>query len=165
MPTLLNALQPILMSCLLLLTGTIAVAQTQGQDRNEGEWWTLQLAAETFRIERVAEPENRRQGLMGRTLARDEGMLFDFPAGTVPAIWMRNMHISLDLIYVDDRGQIANIFADVPPCRNMPCDIYRAEKPLRFVLELPDGTAARLGLTVGQQLQMDEFIAVPVPAS
>ncbi|HSP31195.1 MAG TPA: DUF192 domain-containing protein, partial [Halomonas sp.] len=92
------------------------------------------------------------------------GMLFDFPSGTVPAIWMRNMNISLDLVYIDELGQIANIFASVPPCRSMPCDIYRAERPLRFVLELPAGTAERLDLALGQQLPMDELRALPVPS-
>lgn len=150
-----------LTGCILLILACSVVAEPAA----EGEWWTMQLADETFRIERVADPESRRQGLMGRRLAPDEGMLFDFPPGTVPAIWMRNMQISLDLVYIDERGQITHIFAAVPPCRNIPCDIYQADRPLRFVLELPEGTAARLGLTVGRQLPMDELRALPVPSA
>lgn len=144
------------------LLGNTAVAQ-QPQTVAD-EWWELDLAEETFRLQRVADPESRRQGLMGRELAADEGMLFDFPAGTVPAIWMRNMRISLDLVYVDDKGVIANIFPAVPACRSMPCEIYRADRALRFVLELPAGTASRLGLSEGQKLVMDELIALPTPS-
>ena len=149
-----------LTGCILLILACSVAAESAA----EGEWWSMQLADETFHIERVADPESRRQGLMGRRLAPDEGMLFDFPAGTVPSIWMRNMQISLDLVYIDELGQISHIFSAVPPCWTMPCDIYQADRPLRFVLELPEGTAARLGLTVGQQLPMDELLALPVPS-
>lgn len=149
----------------LLVVGVLGnVAFAQQPETLSDEWWELDLAEETFRLQRVADPESRRLGLMGRELAADEGMLFDFPAGTVPAIWMRNMRISLDLVYVDDHGVIANIFPAVPPCRSMPCEIYRAERELRFVLELPTGTASRLGLNEGQRLAMDELIALPVPS-
>lgn len=129
----------------------------------EGQWWNVRLGQETFRLQRVADPESRRQGLMGRALSADEGMLFDFPAGTVPAIWMRNMRISLDLLYVDDQGRIADIFAEVPPCRSMPCTIYRADRALRFVLELPAGTVDRLQLAEGQALHLEALLALPVP--
>ncbi|MFO7705161.1 MAG: DUF192 domain-containing protein [Halopseudomonas sp.] len=144
---------------LLLILANSAMAE----DRPNAEWWSVQLAGETFRVERVADPDSRRQGLMGRELAPDEGMLFDFPAGTQPAIWMRNMRISLDLVYIDDLGQVTHIFAEVPPCPSMPCDIYRADQALRFVLELPQGSASRLGLAVGQRLPMDKLRALPVP--
>ncbi|WP_022960839.1 DUF192 domain-containing protein [Halopseudomonas pelagia] len=151
-------------AALLLATMLVTTAFAQTSTMTEGEWWDIQLAQETFRLQRVADPDSRRQGLMGRELAADEGMLFDFPAGTVPAIWMRNMRISLDLVYVDDDGHIANIFSAVPPCHSMPCAIYRADRALRFVLELPAGTAGRLRLMGGQKLQMDELLALPVPS-
>lgn len=153
-----SMMRNLMSGCLMLAALSIAPAMAE-----EG-WWELELAGQTFRLERVADPESRTQGLMGRELASDEGMLFDFPAGTVPAIWMRNMKISLDLVYADDQGQIAHIFPSVPPCRSMPCEIYRAERPLRFVLELPAGTAQRLDLRVGQALPMAELVALPVPA-
>ena len=59
---------------------------------------TLMLGSESFTFDVAADPETRRQGLMGRELADNTGMLFDFPVGTRPAIWMHNMQISLDLL-------------------------------------------------------------------
>ena len=87
-------------------------------------------------------------------LAEDEGMLFDFPPGTRPAIWMRNMVIALDLVYLDGQARITHIFANVPPCEAMPCDVYQADRALRFVLELAAGSVQRLNLEVGQQLDL-----------
>ena len=124
----------------------------------------LDLAGSLFQVEYVADPDSRREGLMGRAaLAAGTGMLFDFPEGTRPAIWMRNMLISLDLVYIDQSGKIAQIFRQVPPCITLPCEIYRAAQPIRFVLEVPAGTADTLSLAVGQMLAMDVLVRVPAP--
>ena len=124
----------------------------------------VELAGVPLEVEYVADPERRRQGLMGRTdLPSGTGMLFDFPEGTQPSIWMRNMKISLDLLYIDARGDIVQIFRDVPPCRSMPCEIYHASKPLRFVLEVPAGTATELGLLPGQQIGLGALKDRPAP--
>lgn len=54
-------------------------------------------------------------------------------------------------------------FREVPPCRAMPCEIYRADRPLRFVIEVPAGTAERLGLNEGDQLQIGTRLSTPLP--
>lgn len=145
--------------CLALLAGTAMVQAALPVQR-----MALDLAGASFDVEYVAEPDSRRQGLMGRkSLPPRTGMLFDFPEGTRPAIWMRNMVISLDLLYIDGNGEIAQIFRGVPPCRAMPCEIYHATQPLRFVLEVPAGTADSLGLAVGQVLSLGGLPAQPAP--
>lgn len=132
---------------LLLLSAALPVqAQTLIQAR---------FAGQPFQLEVVDKPESRRQGLMGRgELASGTGMLFDFPEGTAPAIWMRNMTIALDLLFVDQHGELVQIFSDVPPCIELPCAVYQAQKPLRFVIELSAGTAQRLGLQAGDRLDL-----------
>ncbi len=114
----------------------------------------LMLGNQLFSFDVAADPDSRREGLMGRELAAHTGMLFDFPAGTRPAIWMHNMQISLDLLFVSTDGRILHVFAAVPPCQQTPCSIYQATQPLRYVLELPAGTAQALDLKVGDQLDM-----------
>lgn len=147
--------------CGFVLLGLVVSSQASPP----AERMRLELAGVPFDVEYVAEPGSRRQGLMGREhLPRTTGMLFDFPEGTQPAIWMRNMLISLDLLYINAEGRVAQIFANVPPCEAMPCEVYHAQEPLRFVLEVPAGTADRLGLSVGQQLNLGELAEQPPPA-
>lgn len=123
------------------------------------------LGDEIFELEVVDDQASREKGLMGReALGENEGMIFDFPKGTRPAIWMRNMVISLDLLFLDEQGTIVQIFQRVPPCQAMPCEIYKAEQPLRFVIEVAAGTASRLGLEPGQQIDLGTRLATPVPA-
>ena len=127
-----------------------------------GSALTVRLADTDFVMEVVADPDSRRQGLMGReNLPFGTGMLFDFPDGTRPAIWMRNMQISLDLVFVAADGRIAHLFERVPPCADLPCAIYQAEAPLRWVLELPAGSVDTLGLKVGDNLDLSMLPAEP----
>ncbi|QIB50480.1 DUF192 domain-containing protein [Pseudomonas sp. OIL-1] len=122
------------------------------------------LGDERFYLDVVDDPASRRQGLMGRaSLAPHEGMLFDFPPDTTPAIWMRNMLISLDLLFVDDQSKLMKVFADVPPCEDTPCEIYRVERPVRFVIEVAAGTAARLELESGMFLDLGPLAEQPAP--
>ena len=97
-------------------------------------------------------------------LPAGSGMLFDFPSGASPAIWMRNMRISLDLRFVDGQAAIQRIFHSVPPCEELPCEIYQEQHPLRFVIELPAGTADRLGLQVGDVLDLGGRERTPAPS-
>ena len=125
---------------------------------------TTTLGGEPHLLQLVADPDSRRQGLMGRAeLNPGEGMLFDFPAGTRPAIWMRNMQLALDLLFVDDQARLVHVFPRVPPCASTPCDVYQADRPLRFVIEVPAGTAERLGLRVGDQLDLAGRESSPPP--
>lgn len=125
----------------------------------------IRLGDETFELDVVDDQQSREKGLMGReSLGENEGMIFDFPKGSRPAIWMRNMVISLDLLFLDEQGTIVQIFQRVPPCEAMPCEVYQAERPLRFVIEVAAGTANRLGLEPGQQVDLGTRLATPVPA-
>jgi uncharacterized membrane protein (UPF0127 family) len=125
----------------------------------------IRLGDETFELDVVDDQQSREKGLMGReSLGENEGMIFDFPKGSRPAIWMRNMVISLDLLFLDEQGTLVQIFHRVPPCEAMPCEVYQAERPLRFVIEVAAGTANRLGLEPGQQVDLGTRLATPVPA-
>ena len=144
-------------AALLFIPFAMGAAQAETVD--------VRLGAEGFTLEVVDDPESRRQGLMGREhLERNEGILFDFPPGTKPAIWMRNMVISLDLMFVDEQQQLVEVFADVPPCEAAPCEIYQVEQPLRFVIEVAAGTAARLGLERGMSLELGDIADRAPPA-
>lgn len=125
---------------------------------------SVEMGGKNFQLEYVADPESRRQGLMGRgSLAVDGGMLFDFPQGTQPRIWMRNMQISLDLLFVDNHGHVVDIYQQVPPCLSMPCEVYPASRPLRFVIEVPAGTVELLQLESGMQVTMPDILQRPAP--
>lgn len=148
-----------LLLCLLVLPALAAALPARALPVIEA-----QIAGQAFQLELATTPDSRRQGLMGRPeLEAGSGMLFDFPQGTRPAIWMRNMQISLDLLFVDGQARVVHVFDQVPPCTELPCDVYEADQPLRFVIEVPAGTAGQLGLQPGVQLDLDGYQLSPPP--
>jgi uncharacterized protein len=103
-----------------------------------------------FKIEVAETPAQMTQGLMFRTsLAPDAGMLFDYKEPTTATMWMRNTLIPLDMLFVDIRGRIVNVHERAVP---QSLDIITAAAPVRAVIELNGGTAARLGIAPGDRV-------------
>jgi len=113
------------------------VAVTKGGDRS-------------FSIE-VADTEAEREaGLMFRTdMADDHGMLFVFDASREVNFWMKNTPMPLDLVFVGQDGRIRAIKRGEPQSEA----IISPGAPVRFVLELKAGTAAKDGIADGDLLR------------
>ena len=103
-----------------------------------------------FKVELAETPAQMTQGLMFRTsLAPDAGMLFDYRQPTPATMWMRNTLIPLDMLFVDAQGRIVNIHERAVP---QSLDVIAAAEPVRAVIELNGGTAARLGIEPGDRV-------------
>ena len=103
-----------------------------------------------FKVEVAETPAQMEQGLMFRTsLPPDAGMLFIYKDPTIATMWMRNTLIPLDMLFVDARGRILNIHERAVP---QSLDVIAAAAPVRAVIELNGGTAARLGIKPGDQV-------------
>lgn len=99
--------------------------------------------------------DKRAQGLMYRT-AMDEnhGMLFIFPESGHWTFWMKNTMIPLDILWMDQKGTIIHIEANVPICTRVDdhCPRHYSYKQSWQVLELNAGTAEKLQLLPGSRL-------------
>lgn len=103
-----------------------------------------------FKVEVAQTPAQMEQGLMFRTsLAPDAGMLFVYDPPTVATMWMRNTLIPLDMLFVDAQGRIVNIRERAVP---QSLDVISAAAPVRAVIELNGGTAARLAIEPGDRV-------------
>jgi len=103
-----------------------------------------------FTVELAETPAEMEQGLMFRpSLAPDAGMLFDFKEPTMATMWMHNTLIPLDMLFVDRNGRIVNIAERTVPESD---EIIAAAAPVRAVIELNGGTAARLGIRPGDRV-------------
>jgi uncharacterized protein len=103
-----------------------------------------------FKVEVAETQAQMMQGLMfRRSLAPDAGMLFDYKQPTMATMWMRNTLIPLDMLFVDVQGRIVSIHQRAVPQSD---DVIAAAAPVRAVIELNGGTAARLGIEPGDQV-------------
>jgi len=95
-------------------------------------------------------PEERETGLMNRTsLNENAGMLFVFPTEQKQSFWMKNMRISLDIIFITTDKHVLDVYQSVPPCATDPCVSYPSNAPIRYVLEVNAGFSEQHGIASG----------------
>jgi uncharacterized membrane protein (UPF0127 family) len=108
-----------------------------------------------FQVELADTDASRAQGLMyRRSLAPDRGMLFDFKRVEPVSMWMQNTYVSLDMLFIRPDGTIARVAMNAEPLstRTIP-----SGEPVLAVLEVPAGTAARLGVKAGDKVEHPIF--------
>ncbi len=91
------------------------------------------------------------QGLSDRTgLAANQAMLFVFPAPDMLGFWMKDMLFSIDMVWLDAKERVVSYQSDATP-QSYPKIFFPAGLS-QYVIELPAGTVARLGLKTGDQV-------------
>jgi uncharacterized protein len=103
-----------------------------------------------FMVEVMKTDEDRAKGLMFRQfLPEDRGMLFDFLREQPVAMWMRNTYIPLDMLFIRANGVVHRVHE-----RAVPLDetTIEAGAPVRFVLEINGGIAAKHGIKAGDKV-------------
>ena len=134
----------------LLLAGpvlAVVLALAGGAGASGQATAALRLDGVPFRPEVAKTPGQRAHGLMNRTRAPKDGMLFVFPDATTGGFWMKNTLVPLTIVFFDSSGNRVRRLS-MTPCRKDPCRIYDPGRQYRFALELPASDtrpAARLG--------------------
>ena len=95
----------------------------------------LRLDGLLFRPELALTPAKRSLGLMHRTKAPADGMLFVFPTATTGGFWMKNTLVPLTIAFFDTRGKRIRRLS-MTPCRTPSCPVYDPGRSYRFALEL-----------------------------
>ena len=109
-------------------------------------------------LEVASTPMQKRIGLMQRTpLPPLRGMWFPFDQRQPLRFWMLNTLAPLDMVFIRD-GRVMAIEADVPVCPALPCRGYGPSEPSDGVVELGAGEVRRLGIRIGDQINI-----VPTP--
>ena len=115
---------------------------------------TAEIAEATIQLEVAETPQQQATGLMYRDcLADDRGMLFPFGTARIARFWMKNVPISLDMVFLNG-DRVVGIAADVPPCQVNPCPVYGPEAKVNQVIELRGGRAEELGIKIGDQIEV-----------
>jgi uncharacterized membrane protein (UPF0127 family) len=117
---------------------------------------------ETFNIWVADTPPREEQGLMFvRDLPPDEGMIFIEREPRVASMWMKNTYIELDMVFIRSDGRVAAVFPRTVPFSET---TITAGEPVKAVLEIRGGEAARRGIKVGDLVFSPALAAKPEPA-
>jgi uncharacterized membrane protein (UPF0127 family) len=129
-------------------SGPAQVSSQPDEGRPEGAV-RMKIGRETFTLEVAATDRARQIGLMHRrSMPQDRGMIFVFPRADDLGFWMKNTHIPLDIVYLDENGRVVSVK------RMKPLDETRVESdaPAKYAIELNEGAAGRAGVKVGDML-------------
>lgn len=139
----------------LFLAPVLVPAPVAGQEEatfETGEATVVTTSGErhVFAVELALTGAQMARGLMFREeLAPDAGMLFVFPQ-RVASFWMKNTLIPLDMLFIDRDGRVVRIAERTTPLSEQGVS---SRRPVVAVLELAGGTAERLGIEVGSQVE------------
>jgi uncharacterized membrane protein (UPF0127 family) len=116
---------------------------------------TLAIRAANGRLveafaEMAVTPEQRAQGLMGRTeLDADSGMLLVIePPGR--GFWMKDTLIALTIAFIDTCGEIVDLI-DMEPLSE---EVKNASRPYGFALEMEQDWFSENGIVVGDVVEL-----------
>ena len=109
---------------------------------------TIYLEGKPIRVFIADEPSEWERGLGGKKeFSEAQGMLFIFPEDGSYGIWMKDMYLSIDILWISAAGEVVYMEEGVSP--DTYPNAFRNTDPARFVLELPAGMAALYGLSQG----------------
>ncbi len=115
----------------------------------------INIGEETIELEVAKTPEQQQIGLMYRqSLDKNRGMIFIFDQLRPVKFWMKNVKISLDMIFLNN-GTVKYVLINVPPCNVDPCPTYGPENLVNQVIELRGGRAEELGIQPGDKLKLE----------
>ncbi|RKT43731.1 DUF192 domain-containing protein [Thiocapsa rosea] len=140
----------------LWLAMTLAIGDAPA---SEAQYLPISAKAEvgsaTILLEVARTPQERALGLMFRpALADDRGMLFPADPSRPIRMWMKNVPVALDLVFMYE-GQVVALAEQVPPCLKASCPSYGPfKRAVDQVLELRAGRAAELRLKVGDPIHI-----------
>ena len=139
----------------VLLGVSTAAAESVGFGKSRIEVIAEGGKRHALTVEMAVTPEQLSQGLMfRRDLPAGTGMLFDFGSPRQVSMWMKNTLIPLDMLFVDRAGMVIYVEQYAVPGSLEP---RGPSEPVLGVVEIPAGTARRLGLKPGDRVSHPMF--------
>ena len=102
----------------------------------------------------VRTPEDRERGLGGTTkLKPKQGMLFVFAEDKPWSIWMKDMLVPIDAIWLNKDKKVVHIIKNISP-DSFP-ETFEPKTDARYILEVPAGTAEANKVIIGKQASFE----------
>ena len=99
--------------------------------------------------------EERSKGLMHRkNLNINSGMYFLLNKTKQTDIWMKNVLIPLDIIFIKDR-KVMQLYTNLNPCTDNPCKKFNSIYEVDKIIELNSGVVKKYKIEVGQILNIE----------
>ena len=109
----------------------------------------VRLGSAVFNVSLATTSAERDQGLSGvRTLNSNDGLLMVFNSDDKWAIWMKDMHAPIDIVWLDSEKNVVHIVTDASPELST-TRTFTPKADARYVLEVPAGTVKNSSISIG----------------
>ncbi len=136
---------------LILITAVFKFGFEKDNSKISNNKAMITVAGHRLEVEVADEPQEQSQGLSEREeLAQDQGMLFIFPAPAKPGFWMKDMKFAIDIIWINEKGEIIGITKNISP--NTFPEVFYPPSKIKYVLEINAGWSDRNNTKVGDRI-------------
>lgn len=109
------------------------------------------INAAMYTVQLANNEAERTRGLSGvEDLGMNGGLLMQFPEDSECGIWMQDMLIPLDIVWLNQDKTVIFLKKNVSPDLGT-STVMRPKEPCRYVLELPAGSIDKAGIRSGHQ--------------
>jgi uncharacterized membrane protein (UPF0127 family) len=142
----------ILISGILLILVAIAVSFMVTHFKPTTD---LRMGSGVFNARVAADEPSRVMGLSGvKEMKPNDALIMAFPSDDYWGIWMKEMFVPLDIVWLDKNKQVIYIVKDARPELGE-SKTFRPKDPARYVIEVPAGATTQNDVTVGETVVFD----------
>ena len=139
----------------------------------------VRIGRSDYLLEVSDTPETIQRGLSGRqSIPRKTGMLFVMPVQSIQEFWMKGCETDMDILFVKEDGMIIHMERMLRERKQTSTESdelyesrlrsYSSKYPAKYAIEIPSGDITRLGLHLGEMINIPENIneqVIPISAA
>lgn len=116
----------------------------------------LQVGSGIFKADVALTESDRQKGLAGvEKINPDGALLMVFPKSDLWGIWMKDMKIPIDILWLDENKKVIFIVTNASPDLQ-DTKTFLPKTPARYVVEIPAGSTRSKAIKVGSYAIFDE---------
>ena len=130
---------------------------------------SVKMGSTHYNLEVADTPNKIIEGLSYReNIPQKTGMLFVMPKEQIHEFWMKDCLTDMDIIFLTTEGQIVNMENMIKERHKVSFEtnesyqsrlkMYSSKYPAKYAIEIPSGDISRLGLEVGQYININNEI-------
>jgi uncharacterized membrane protein (UPF0127 family) len=101
---------------------------------------TVNIGSGVYQLRLATTPDAREKGLSGTaSLNPDGGLLMAFPSSDTWGIWMKDMKVPIDIVWLNEDKKVVYIVKNASPSDSTD-KTFKPIEAARYVLELPAGS-------------------------
>ena len=111
----------------------------------------IKIGDVTIPVKIAKSPNEIQKGMSNRVFSNFGGMFFILKKDYT-CFWMNDCLIPLDIIFIDEKFRIIDIFEDCQPCENEECERFCSRG--KYVLEVPSGFCKKNEIDLGLKIKL-----------